>query len=397
MYGLDREKWEMECRALVKKLQPKDFLQAVTKKTNAPEVRSFEVESVYQYAFIGACLAGQEDHARLILDEGISGKHKLDSAMCNYIILKEGDLEALKVYASLVDMNELQGTDEDWCHIHIPAIYNKPDVLNYCHQIGYAEDDYEPFDFVAIMIANNHFESARNYAKEHNAKPTFERWNRIIRNLAKNHEGSSVRSPIERLECLKSMYPEHDIYSSDPLAAIHSALGNNAVDVAQYFVDNGAPTHHLISTSGVEAIFSTDFGIGYTYPDVINWLLDMDAAFSTEQAQKVLLTHSHRNGGEPIIERMIELIEPKDIPWEQMLIKACGTYKSKVVDRMEHLSSLHDYSTEDYQKAVDTLTSGWKDPELTKSVQEHFSVKQGSLSADTTKSRRHGRDQDLSL
>lgn len=353
--GLDRDSWKKECISLSKTLTPTEFFRKVSEMAAAPKINSFDQSYVYQNAFWGACIASKKEHAKIIFEQCINGKQYLDIGMGNYLILKHGDLESLKIYSSLVDMNKPKGTDDDWCHIHILAIYNEVDKLNYCHEIGYATDEgYDHFSFTTIMVASGHFASAKAYAAAHPHTPSLEQWDKAIHKLAKNHEGRKVTSPIARLECLKGIYPDYRIYSTDPVAAIYNALGNNGVDIAQYFLNNGAPKHLITKTEAVEAMFNSKFGLAYVFRDAVDWLLNLGAEFSEEQLKKIILDQSHRKNGEATVERLAALV--KDVPWDDMLVKSLCTEKDDVINRVKHLSRLHTYSQDDYKNAISIVT-----------------------------------------
>jgi len=388
MGSLDRKSWQKQCVSFAQERNATAFLEYVREK--AQTVRSYETSSVYFYAFLGACLAGEQSHAQIIQSNFLTGNGALDISMGNYIIIQSGNLDALKVYSSLVDMNAPKSAhnddddcEEDWCHIQLAAIYNYPDLLEYCHDIGYAADEgYTAFNFVCIMVTCNHFDSARSYAKKHPAKPDTDEWNRAIADLARNHEGSKTATAVDRLTCLHEIYPDFPAYSFDPYTAIHNALGNRSMAAAQYFVDAGAPVDNLLSTEAVEAIFDQKYGYAYVYNEVVDWLTNLGATFNTSQTQRILRDRAHRKGGEVLINKLTAQMDDADVPWTDMLIASCGTDKNDVINRMVHLRLLHKYTPDDYIAAIAKLITGWRSLKLIKAVQTRFNVNYNQSSLD---------------
>jgi hypothetical protein len=272
-------------------------------------------------------------------------------------------------------MNSLTGKNSDFLDICIPAIYGQLDKLNYCHEIGYSAAELSHFYLLIVLISSSHFDSAKIYAKQHAIVPTAHEWDTAIHKLAKNYEGRTKSSPVERLDILKGIFGDLPIYSYDPIKAFYGALGNNAVDVAQYFLDCGIPKYLLTSTQSVSSIFNSKLGNGYIYSGVIEFLLKIGAKFSVEQIKLMLLDQAHRKGGNEVLEKLLPLIKDEDVPWEGMLTNACLTHKSDVIYRVTHLSSLHAYTADDYQKTLFEISSTPNDADLIETIQNLFGIK----------------------
>lgn len=373
--GLDEQKWKNECMSLASKSTPQEYREAVSTMKSSAGIYPYQRKKVVQLAFLEACFAEQKEHAQVILNHFFQNSDLLDIEGWNYSILKNGTLGALKVYSSLVDMNSLTGKNSDFLDICTPAIYGQIDKLNYCHEIGFSAGQVSHFYLLAVLISSSHFDSAKLYAKQHAIVPTVHEWDATIHKLAKNHEGRNKSSPVQRLEILKGIFGDLPICSYDPIKAVYSALGNNAVDVAQYFLDNGAPKYLLTSTESVSSIFNSKLGNGYIYSDVIEFLLKIGAKFSVEQIKLILLDQAHRKGGNGVIEKLLPLIKDEDVPWEGMLTNACLTHKSDVIDRVTHLSSLHAYTADNYQKTLFEIGSTPNDADLIETIQTLFGIK----------------------
>jgi len=264
--------------------------EAVLKRKIAP----YDKASFYQDLFLSACFEGKKEQAKIIIETFMVDDDDTDIGMMNYLILKVDNLEALKIYSSIVDMNApsvvKEGeTEDDWCHIHMAAMRGDIDMLNYCHEIGYADsENYIPFDFVSTMIMVNKFKEAELYAKQWPEKPGDKTFKRILNKIAKCHEGRSVKTPVERIKTLSAIYPDTDLLKLKPHKAVFHALGNGAVDVAQYLLDIGTRKEDVISPNGLKRLFNSKYGAGFNHEDSLDFLLELGAVFNKDQSEIIL-------------------------------------------------------------------------------------------------------------